>query len=226
MRHWAFDLNGKSVKQDIDHLFSPTGFLDTTWFRRTYWIYGRIYVSGAQGWARTGNIRPTGRILSMDNDSIYGFGRDSYPPSPGNRHQMYLMGEKERFFAAKRNDFGRVVPDDATPRKKGGKKSSQGASTNLRWSTPGNIQTRGMLLAGEGTEGRLFVVGAKGDWVISKDAYDGKLGNVLRVISPNDGNTISEQPIPAPPVFDGLSAARGNLYLSFTDGSISCFSGN
>jgi hypothetical protein len=82
-----------------------------------------------------------------------------------------------------------------------------------------------MVLAGEGTEQRLFVAGAKGDWVISQDAYEGKLGNVLRIISPDDGRTISEQPIPALPVFDGLSAARGNLYLSSTDGSIACFGG-
>jgi len=201
MRHWAFDLKGKSVEQKIDHLFSPTGFLDTSWFRRTYWIYGRKYVGGAQGWARTGNLRPTGRIMSLDDGRIYGFGRDKYPPSPGNRHQMYLAGEKEVFFAAERK---------ATAKK------------SVLWSTPGDIQVRGMLLAGEGAEKRLFVTGAKGDWVISQDAYEGKQGSVLRVMSVGDGKTISEQRLPAPPVFDGLSAAGGRLYLSLTNGRILC----
>ncbi len=201
MRHWAFDLSGKSVEQEIDHLFSPTGFLDSSWFRRTYWIYGRKYVGGAQGWAKTGNARPTGRIMSLDDERIYGFGRNQYPGSPGNRHQMYLVGEKEVFFAAERK---------ATQEK------------SFLWTTPGDIQVRGMVLAGEGSEKRLFVVGAKGDWVISQDAYEGKQGNVLRAMSVEDGKTVAEQEIPALPVFDGLSAARGRLYLSLSSGRVLC----
>jgi len=217
MRHWAFDFNGKSVKQDIDHLFSPTGFLDTTWFRRTYWIYGRIYVGGAQGWARTGNARPTGRILAIDDDRIYGFGRNWYPPSPGNSHQMYLAGEKEIFFAATRNNTA-----DAVPPKNKRRKNKPTPKKSVLWSTPGDIQVRGMLLVGENREKHLFVAGAKGDWVISQDAYEGRQGNVLRVMSVKDGKTISEQPLPALPVFDGMSTAHGRLYLSLTNGHIVC----
>ncbi len=201
MRHWAFDLNGKSVEQEIDHLFSPTGFLDTSWFRRTYWIYGRKYVGGAQGWARTGNARPTGRIMSLDDERVYGFGRNQYPPSPGNRHQMYLVGEKEVFFAAERKET---------------------TEKSFLWTTPGDIQVRGMVLAGEGTEKRLFVAGAKGDWVISQDAYEGKQGNVLRAMSVEDGKTVAEQVLPALPMFDGLSAAGGRLYLSLASGRVLC----
>ena len=201
MRHWAFDLNGKSVEQQIDHLFSPTGFLDCSWFRRTYWIYGRKYVGGAQGWARTGNTRPTGRIMSLDDERVYGFGRDQYPPSPGNTHQMYLVGEKEVFFAAERKET---------------------QEKSFLWTTPGDIQVRGMVLAGDGTEKRLFVAGAKGDWVISQEAYEGKLGSVLRVISIDDGRIMAEHELPGLPIFDGVSAARGRLYLSLTSGRVLC----
>jgi len=225
MRHWAFDLEGNSVQQDIDHLFAPTGFLDTSWFRRTYWIYGRIYVSGAQGWARTGNVRPTGRIMSIDEDRLYGFGRDFYPPSPGNQHQMYLAGEQERFFAAARNSAAAVVPpeDSASKGRRGKKgKPTGGAKEDVLWSTPGDLQVRGMVLAGEGEGKRLFVVGAKGDWVISEDACQGKLGSVLRVISIDDGKILAEQSITGFPVFDGMSAAHGRLYISFADGRVVC----
>jgi len=225
MRHWAFDLNGKSVPQDLDHLFAPTGFLDTSWFRRTYWIYGRIYVSGAQGWARTGNVRPTGRIMSIDKDRLYGFGRDYYPPSPGNQHQMYLAGEQERFFAATRNTTAAVVPpSDAASKGRRAKKGrpADGAMKDVLWSTPGDLQVRGMVLAGEGQEKRLFVAGAKGDWVISQDACEGKLGSVLRVISIDDGKVIAKQDLPGFPIFDGMSAARGRLYISLADGRVVC----
>jgi hypothetical protein len=226
MRHWTFDLNGKSVPQDVDHLFAPTGFLDTSWFRRTYWIYGRMYVSGAQGWARAGNIRPTGRIMSIDEDRLYGFGRDYYPPSPGNQHQMYLAGEAERLFAANRHSDAVVAPpEDGEGKGERGKKGrSKGKATKeVLWSTPGDLQVRGMVLAGEGDDKRLFVAGAKGDWVISADAYEGKQGSVLRVVSIDDGQVLAEHDVPGLPVFDGLSVAEGKLFISLKNGSLVCF---
>ncbi len=226
MRHWAFDLGGKSVKQDVDHLFAATGFLDTSWFRRTYWIYGRIYVSGAQGWARTGNVRPTGRIMSIDEDRIYGFGRDYYPPSPGNAHQMYAPGEKEIFFATAKRSDGAVTPPAKAPARKGSRrrkaKSPRTAAKAYHWTTPGDLQVRGMVLAGQGADKRLIVVGAKGDWVVSQDAYEGKMGSVLRAISIADGKTLAEQDLPGLPVFDGMSVARGRLFVSLEDGSVIC----
>ena len=220
MRHWAFDLGGKSIERNIDHLFSPTGFLDASWFRRTYWIYGRIYVSGAQGWARTGNVRPTGRIMSIDRDRIYGFGRDRYPPSPGSQHQMYVTGEKEVFFAAAKSAGGAA---GATRSRRGKGKPRASAGKNYEWTRPGDIQVRGMVLAGEGRDKRLIVAGAKGDWVISQEAYEGKMGSVLRFVSIADGKTIAERNLPGLPVFDGMSAAGGRLYVSTTDGRVLCF---
>jgi len=221
MCHWAFDLQGHSVERKLDHLFSPTGFLDTTWFRRTYWIYGQSYVSGAQGWARTGNAKPSGRILAIDGDTIYGFGRDKYPPSPGNAHQMYLQGEKEYFFATARSKTAAAVEEPVRGKRQKRKAALQPKQNSI-WSVPGDLQVRGMLVAGEGEEKRLFVVGAKGDWVISQDAYEGKEGCVLRVISVKDGRTVSEQPLPHLPVFDGLSAGGGRLFVSLADGRVSC----
>ena len=220
MRHWAFDLGGKSIEQNIDHLFSPTGFLDASWFRRTYWIYGRNYVSGAQGWARTGNVRPTGRILSIDADRIYGFGRNFYPPSPGNKDQMYARGEREMFFAAAKSGGETVAPPRAGDSRKKSRGKSQGKP--VLWSVPGDIRVHGMVLTGAGDEKRLFVTGSRGDWVRSQDAYDGKLGNVLRVLAPSDGKTIAEHDLPGLPVFDGLSAADGRLYVSLADGRVLC----
>jgi len=226
MRHWAFDADGKSVPRTVDHLFSPTGFLDASWFRRTYWIYGRIYVSGAQGWARTGNSRPTGRILSIDGDRIYGFGRNFYPPSPGARDQMYLRGEQEMFFAAARTATPGAGPAKAPPRRaKGRRKPNAGKPTRGKaylWSVPGDLQVRGMVLAGPGEAKRLFAVGARGDWVTSRQAYEGKMGSVLRVLSVTDGKTLAERELPGLPVFDGLSAANGRLYLSLADGRVVC----
>ena len=43
------------------HLFSPTGFLDDTWWHRSYWVYGRSFAEGAGGWPLVGRLMPGGR---------------------------------------------------------------------------------------------------------------------------------------------------------------------
>jgi hypothetical protein len=220
MRHWTFNSDGASVAREIDHLFSPTGFLDTSWFRRTYWIYGRTYVSGAQGWARAGNATPSGRIMSVDDDRLYGFGRDYYPPSPGNRHQMYLAGEVERLYACKKGDNDAALNADAAPPRK---KPLDALGKGLLWSVPADLQIRCMLLAGKGDTKRLLIAGAKGDWITSQESYEGRLGNVLRVISAQDGEVFAEHDLPGCPAFDGMSATAGRLYISLTDGRVLCY---
>jgi hypothetical protein len=135
---------------------------------------------------------------------------------------MYLAGEKEIFFAVERLGGARVVAPEAGKKKKGGKRTKGAKGKEVLWSVPGDLQVRGMILAGEGEEKRLYVVGAKGDWRTSLDAWQGKEGCVLRVVSIGDGKVLSEQAIPGLPVFDGISAASGRLYLSLTDGRIVC----
>jgi hypothetical protein len=49
--------------------------------------------------------------------------------------------------------------------------------------------------------------------------------SVLAVVSTADGQTLREYPLEAEPVFDGMAAAYGRLYLSLKDGSIICFGG-
>ena len=42
----------------------------------------------------------------------------------------------------------------------------------------------------------------------------------LRILHAADGRQLSESQLPAMPVFDGLSAANGRLYLSTLDGHV------
>ena len=57
------------------HIFSPTGFLDDTWWHRTYWLYGSTFISGWSGYYLSGRVAPAGRLLVTDDTSVYGFGR-------------------------------------------------------------------------------------------------------------------------------------------------------
>lgn len=85
LRSLPFDLQGlrrriayldvKQQKGEDVHLFCPTGFLDGSWFHRSYWVYGRSMASGAGGYYLAGKVAPAGRILVVGDSKVYGFGR-------------------------------------------------------------------------------------------------------------------------------------------------------
>ena len=47
----------------------------------------------------------------------------------------------------------------------------------------------------------------------------------LLAVSTSDGKKLAEYRLDAPPVFDGLAAAGGQLYLATIDGKVVCFGG-
>jgi outer membrane protein assembly factor BamB len=75
LRHMRFDLEGNEQKDAVPHLFSPAGFLDDTWWHRTYWILGTQMISDWGGWPIAGRIVPAGRLMVLDESSVYSFGR-------------------------------------------------------------------------------------------------------------------------------------------------------
>jgi hypothetical protein len=72
MRSQTFDLQGNRIdleapnrradeqRGETAHLFSPTGLLDDAWWHRSYWVFGRVWKSGAGGYYQTGGRRPRG----------------------------------------------------------------------------------------------------------------------------------------------------------------------
>jgi hypothetical protein len=52
--------------------------------------------------------------------------------------------------------------------------------------------------------------------------FEGQRGVYLRILRAADGREISECRLPAMPVFDGLSAANGRLYVAMRDGQVMC----
>ncbi|MBC8871015.1 MAG: PQQ-binding-like beta-propeller repeat protein [Planctomycetes bacterium] len=57
------------------HLFAPYGFLDGSWFHRSYWVYGRSFSGSHGGYYQAGKFAPAGRILTADDRNVYGYGR-------------------------------------------------------------------------------------------------------------------------------------------------------
>jgi hypothetical protein len=106
--------------------------------------------------------------------------------------------------------------------------SSQKQATNKRrmqgakalWEQRLGIRVIAMVRAGD----TIFVAGAP-DIVDPKDPYgawEGRKGGILAAFAAGDGKRLAEYKLPAPPVWDGMSAAGGRLFISTHDGSIIC----
>ena len=92
------------------HLFAPMGFLDDTWFHRSYWVYGKSFAGGHAGYYQAGKFAPSGRILVFDEDNVYGFGRKP-------EHLRWTTVLEHQLFSAPRE--APEVPADAKSQRRG-----------------------------------------------------------------------------------------------------------
>ncbi len=73
--------SGEFVKQVLKqrgpdaHIFAPMGFLDDSWFHRSYWVLGQSFAGGHAGYYQAGRFAPSGRILVNGNGYVFGYGR-------------------------------------------------------------------------------------------------------------------------------------------------------
>jgi len=92
--------------------------------------------------------------------------------------------------------------------------------TQHKWTARLPFQARAMLLAA----GRLLVAGWP-EASASDDPYaglDGRLGGRLEIFDATTGQPLGQRKLAAPPVFDGMAAADGRLYVSTTAGKVLC----
>ncbi len=89
------------------------------------------------------------------------------------------------------------------------------------WSQSVPIQIRAMVKAGD----TLFAAGPAAEAVGRTEPATGRQGALLLAYSAADGTELGRCELMAPPVFDGMAAARGQLFLALTDGSVVCMGG-
>jgi len=54
-------------------------------------------------------------------------------------------------------------------------------------------------------------------------SFRGEKGVYMRVINLADGKTLSEQRLGTMPVFDGISAAQGKVFIALKNGELQCW---
>jgi hypothetical protein len=199
--------------------------LGEEWFIRAYWLYGTNTGAGYFRWANmkssdSGKV-PAGRILSFDDRRMYGYGRVQHSGSwTGHRGDSYHLFCSMKF------------SENPSPQaaRRGSAKAKDPAAEAFTWSgnhalivrsmvlTPDKLIVAGMAdLARKDESGRSFSNPEEG-----LAAMAGQRDGRLTMISTADGTKIREIQLSSPPVFDGLIAAEGHLFLSTMDGRLIC----
>jgi len=197
------------------------GFLDDTWLNRAGWS------SGTKGWPSFT------RICVFDDSGMYGFGY--------NRQYLQLNPFEHHLFAFSPKRTPRPPADQnakTQPPAPQGKKKPRPKPSYV-WSQPKvPLLVRAMALAGE----TLFVAGPPDHGLAEDaksylkhrspevqekaqqqaDALAGKQGGLLWAIAKADGKRLAEHKLSSPPVFDGMAAAGGRLYVCTMDGAVYC----
>ena len=203
MRHLRFNLEGSPQDETVPHLHSPAGFLDDSWWHRTYWAVGSTMYSGYGGWPNMAHLTPSGRLLVVNGTKVYGFGRDGY-----RRHGGSHVGFEGQGGA----DYRLFVQDMSLDPRRGP------AEEVFPWQQRIELHVRAMVLADK----TLFVAGPK-DPLSAKDptaVWEGHAGGLLWAVSASTGTRLAEYRLDAPPIFDGLIATSGRLFMSTTDGRV------
>ena len=192
------------------HVSATAGFLDDSWFNRTYWMYAPVW----PGFYHAHRGAKTGNLLVVGPKRTYAV--QAYP-TRNRQSPLFEPAAKGYLLIADKNETQPVLDYKTRGATKGLGYTRMVPPVWHQW-VP--VRIRAMVLAGE----RLFVAGPP-DVVDPDDpmaAFDGRKGAVLRVHSAADGRMLSEQKLDSPPVFDGLIAAGGRLYLSMTNGRLLC----
>jgi len=221
MQGAVFDRTLRSVSDGANRslgIYASAGFLDDLAWNRNAWRCGNDAASLSLNKKNLAGMSHTGQILVVDDKLVYGV---KYFLGHSGQSAVFYPGEDGyKLFAHPVAEIG-GKGEEAGGKKKRKKKGDEiGPLPGGGWELMLPVRVRAMTKAGE----VLFVAGAPD--IVDKDdplgALEGRMGAVLRIYSAVDGKELNEIKLKSPPVFDGLIAADGRLFMSAMDGSVIC----
>ena len=212
MRHLRYDLSLNPAKgRSSRTIVANTGLLEDCWGHRWNLTLG------------SGGKCPLGKLLVFDGHAAYGVqtfytflkhDKSMQPPThTGHLHQKYSRYTKDQFPIGTRLFAQENKASGPSKRKLALEKNDHA------WNRKAFVQFRAMVLAGD----TLFAAGWKDSVKILGEDPNRPTEKVLVVISAADGRTLEEHPLDAEPVFDGMAAAYGRLYMAMKDGKVLCW---
>ena len=176
------------------HLLASAGMLESKRNHREYKLVQEDF-NHRKMWTTAKTEYPTGDIIVSDGTDYYSvFG------VPVNRGQTFNP----------RNGYALMA------------KTRSGDNWSGKWQVQIPITAKAMVLADD----TVFVAGAPlvFDPADLAATYAGRRGAILWAASAADGSKLAEYKLEVLPVWDGMAAAYGKLFISNQDGSIECWS--
>jgi outer membrane protein assembly factor BamB len=209
------DENESVGERDLGlHLFTTSGFLDASFFNRSYWMYSKTW----PGFNITNLAPKSGQLLVIGPENTYALkaytSRYALSPKLDPQTKGYLLIADD--------NHNEPTLDPRAWGKDKGMGFSRGAPPKWHQWLP--VRVTAMLLAG-----RTLVVCGPPDVVKEGDplaAFQGRLGSELWTISAADGKTLVKHHLDEMPIFDGMIVADDRLYLSTESGDVICMAGN
>ncbi|MEJ2246411.1 MAG: PQQ-binding-like beta-propeller repeat protein, partial [Acidobacteriota bacterium] len=233
------------------HVFSPIGFLDDSQYYRSYMMYGKSVKGGWGSWEIMAKVTPAGRLIAVNDNTVFGYGRkpEFYAESIVQEYRLFAAGmqsdkkaiEKITEPPGTRSAFDKGLFNYAGDWKlRQGLPNSEKTAVQFKWKIDEPpLHARGMVLAGD----TLFVAGPP-DIIDEEDAFfaldekdirdklaeqsellQGKEGGLMWAVSAKNGKKLSEYKLDSLPVWDGMIAAGGKLYMTTMNGEVACYSG-
>jgi outer membrane protein assembly factor BamB len=199
------------VKSENQLLTRP-GFLDPTCFSKVSWSYG--------------TEAEYSQMLVFDREEVYGM---RYYWGVSWNSPIHNIGDDYYLFSRPVN----YIPQEKERRRAISAKSHIPFET-YKWSQAVPLRIRAMVLTG--TSGRsdsgenmkrLFIAGPKEE-IIQGDpfaCYEGRTEGYLWVFSAEEGKLLSQYMLESPPVWDGMAAASGKLFIATMGGELVCLGG-
>jgi hypothetical protein len=185
-----------SSKRAGQHLYTAAGYLDPSWFNRTFWQAGQ---------ARTSGLMVLGKGVAYGMELYNSRSRETVFKPAANAYRLMCIPLK--------------APASSSKNKQAAGNARRQGPKSL-WEQPVGIRVTAMVRAKD----TVFVAGSP-DIVDPEDphgAYEGRKGGVLAAFAVEDGKKLAEYKLLAPPVWDGMAAAGGRLLISTTDGHVLC----
>ncbi|MDP6542633.1 MAG: PQQ-binding-like beta-propeller repeat protein [Phycisphaerae bacterium] len=234
------------------HVFSTAGFLDDEWYNRTFWMNSNIWPGFylANQSPKSGQLLVVDKSTTYGVKTFWTRNRHSPMFFPATRGYLLVADDNDNEPILVGRDKGKAI--EWLPKfnlTRGGNDKGRKFGPNLggapqlsevnaytynkdkgvgysrvkppKWAVWVPIRVKAMV----STADKLFIAGAP-DTFDAKDplaALEGRKGGLLRAVSTSDGKKLTEYPLDAPPVLDGLIVAGGKLFIATRDGKVTCW---
>ena len=207
------------------------GFFNDRWFHRAFWNF------------RSSAGKASGNLIAFDATRAFvaaangpGSNNKSFHiPAGGYRDRITGLDGKGPswlahpnlqvggclLFAAKTKGDGKSVDRKGKPRTKADPRAPQPPAPSAWRIAKFPLMPWAMVIGG-----KTLIAAGPMDKFDEKDPWaslSGRAGGSLVVLNADDGKTIAECALSAPPVWNGAAAASGRIYLSLRDGKLVCF---